>query len=88
MSARNLRDLVRRITKDYVGKKIPPHLWRDIYALRFRVLAAVGTGVSFDQLQNRFWQAAPTTTEKYCQLDYALPGIAALNREFLSSAQT
>lgn len=85
LSEDNLRQLIRRLTGAYIGRKIAPHLWRDIYAVYFRVLAATGVGEDFDALHDRLWHQDRQTTETYCQMDYALPGIVALNREFSTS---
>jgi integrase len=88
LSADNLRRLVCRITHAHIGKKIPPHLWRSIFAAHALLLAGTGAGGGINFVQRRLWHLDPVTTQKYCQLDYALPGIAALNREFASYASS
>jgi hypothetical protein len=84
LSEYNLRQLVSRLTSTHLGRKITPHLWRNIYAVHSRILSAAGAGPGLGALQDRLWHDDPKTTEVYCQMDYALPGIVALNREFPS----
>lgn len=86
LSENNLRDLVCRLTKTYVGKRVTPHLWRDIFSANFRVLSAAGIGRGDEELQDRLWHIDEQTTDGYSQLDYAEPGIVALNQEFAVAA--
>jgi integrase len=88
LSEHNLRDLVRRLTRNYVGKTIHPHLWRDIFAANFRVQLATGMAKKYSRLWKRLWHMDEKPTEMYSQLGYALPGVAALNQQYLASQQT
>jgi hypothetical protein len=84
----NLRSHVMRLTRNYAGKAIPPHLWRDIYAQHFRILLAIGVENDPEKLPKRFWHIDQPTTDKYSHLDKALPGIAMLNQQYRASQQT
>jgi hypothetical protein len=49
------------------------------------MLAALGLGGGRKMLQRRLFQVDEQTTDGYSQLGYALPGIAALDREDLAA---
>ena len=82
LSQHSLRWQVRRLTRKYIGHKVSPHIWRDIFAAHTKMLAALGLGGGRQMLQRRLFQVDDATTDGYSQLDYALPGIAALDREY------
>jgi hypothetical protein len=84
----NLRSHVLRLTRNYAGKSIPPHLWRDIYAAHFRVLLAIGVESDPDKLPKKLWHIDLPTTDGYSHLDQALPGIAMLNQQYRASQLT
>src|SRR5579872_1209707 len=83
----SLRALVRRLTRNWAGKAIPPHLWRDIYEAHFRLLLAIGVENDPKKLSKRLSHIDQQTTDKYSHLDKALPGIAMLNQLFRASQQ-
>jgi hypothetical protein len=87
LSAQTLRALVRRLTRNYVSKSVPPHLWRDIFTAHYRILLATGLAVNFGEIQRRLWHINLHPTEKYSHLGKALPGIAALNQQYRASQQ-
>jgi len=82
LSQHSLRWQVRRLTRKYIGHKVSPHIWRDIFAAHTKMLAALGLGGGRKMLQRRLFQVDEATTDGYSQLDYALPGIAALDSEY------
>jgi hypothetical protein len=84
----NLRSHVLRLTRNYAGKSIPPHLFRDIYAAHFRVLLAIGVESDPDKLPKKLWHIDLPTTDGYSHLDQALPGIAMLNQQYRASQLT
>lgn len=84
----NVRNLVKRLTRNYAGKSVPPHLWRDIYAAHFRVLLAIGVESDPDKLAQKLWHIDQPTTDGYSHLDQALPAIAMLNQRYRSSQLT
>lgn len=82
LSQDSLRWQVRRLTRKYIGHKVSPHIWRDIFAAYTKMLAALGLGGGRKMLQRRLFQVDDQTTDGYSQLGYALPGIAALDSEY------
>jgi integrase len=86
LSQCTFHSLVCRLTKKYVGRKVSPHIWRDIFAAHIKMLAALGMGGGREQIRRRFFHVDDETTDGYSQLDYAAPGIAALDREYLAAA--
>lgn len=84
----NVRDLVKRLTRNYAGKSVPPHLWRDIYAANFKILLAIGVESDPDKLAQKLWHIDQPTTDGYSHLDRALPGIAMLNQQYRATQQT
>jgi len=83
----NLRSLVRRLTRNYAGKAVPPHLWRDIFAAHFRMLLALGVEKDPGKLSDQLWHIDQATTDKYSHLNKALPAIAMLNQRYRASQQ-
>ena len=83
----NLRNLVRRLTRNYAGKAVSPHLWRDIFAAHFRMLLALGVEKDPSKLSDQLWHIDQPTTDKYSHLNKALPAIAMLNQRYRASQQ-
>jgi hypothetical protein len=85
MKEHNLRSHVLRLTRNYVGKAIPPHFWRDIYAAHFRMLLALGVEKDPTKLSVRLWHINQQTTDKYNHLNKGLAAIAMLNKQYRAS---
>jgi hypothetical protein len=83
LSEEAFRRLVRCLTREHIGKAVSPHLWRSIFGARVMRLAAIGIGGGMRQAQRALFHAEERTTQPYLDLDYALPGILALNYEFI-----
>jgi hypothetical protein len=77
----SLRNLVRRLTRNYAGKAVPPHLWRDIFVADFRILLAIGVESDSGKPSKRLWHFDQPTTDKYNHLHRTLAGIAMLNQQ-------
>jgi len=84
----SLRNLVRRLTRNYAGKAVPPHLWRDIFMADFRILLAIGVESDSGKPSKRLWHVDQPTTDKYNHLHRALAGIAMLNQQHRASQQS
>ena len=84
----SLRAQVRRLSRNYAGKAVPPHLWRDIYSTHFRQLLAIGVENDPSKLSKRLAHIDQQTNDKYSHLNKALAGIAMLNQKYRASQQT
>jgi len=88
LTEHSLRALVRRLSRNYAGKAVPPHLWRDIYSTHFRQLLAIGVENDPGKLSKRLAHIDQQTTDKYSHLDKALAAIAMRNQQYRASLQT
>jgi hypothetical protein len=88
LSEHSLRALVRRLSRNYAAKAVPPHLWRDVYSTHFRQLLAIGVENDPGKLSKRLAHIDQQTTDKYSHLDKALAAIAMRNQQYRASLQT
>lgn len=82
LSEQAFRKLVRRITKTCLGKGVSPHLWRSIFGARVLHLAALGIGGGLLHAQRALFHKTPEPTQNYLDLNYALPGITAVDFDY------
>jgi hypothetical protein len=82
LTSKTFRDLVKGITQTHLGKAITPHIWRSIFGSRVLRLAALGIGGGLKHAQRALFHRKERTTQPYLNLNYAVPGVVAINRIF------
>lgn len=77
MRAKDATNLVTTLTSRYTGRRITPHLFRDIYSEHF-----LNNGGSLEELQQHLWHRSLMTTWRYCRRFNASHGAVAIDEHF------
>lgn len=77
MRAKDATNLVATLTLKHIGRRITPHMFRDIYAEHF-----LDTGGSLEELQQHLWHRSLMTTWRYCRRFNASHGAVAIDEHF------
>lgn len=77
MRAQDVTNLVATLTLKHIGRKITPHVFRDIYAEHF-----LDNGGSLEELQQHLWHRSLMTTWRYCRRFNASHGAVAVDEHF------
>lgn len=77
MRAKDVTNLVATLTFKHIGRRITPHLFRDIYAEHF-----LDSGGTLEELQQHLWHRSLMTTWRYCRRFNASHGAVAIDEHF------